>query len=49
VRQVVALEVVVDVDLPVAVDVVDVAAQVAHRRQVDRRDALDDAAVDLVE
>ena len=49
VRQVVALEEVVDVDLPVARELVAVAAQVAHRGQVDRRDAFGDAGVDLVE
>jgi hypothetical protein len=48
-RQVVALEEVVHVDLPVAAHLVCIAPRVAHRAEVDRRDALGDAAVHTVE
>ena len=48
-RKVVALEEVVHVRLPVAGHLEDVAARVPHRREVDRRDALGNAAVDRVE
>ena len=48
-RQVIALEEVVDVDLPVAGHLPGVASRIAQRGQIERGDALDDAAIDLVE